>query len=269
VAIRVAPGDRVAAGAPLVDVAYPDGAAAAAAYLAATDQLAAQTTRRAQLEALRHDGLARIGELTAVDVELARLRGERDLATASLRGAGLEPGNARALVDGGGRGTLRAPIAGVVTRVDAAIGQARGPDAPALVAIARAGAHRIEATLARPLPTGAIVRFTPSGGVAVAAALVELEPRAASDGTRRGWFTTTEELRAGQPGRLEVTVADDAVVIPASALVDDAGHAAVWLRDGAAARKVAVEVLARSGGDAIVRGLAATAELRARASEQP
>jgi len=263
--ILTAPGDQVAAGDPLVEVAYPELAAASASYLAASDQLAAHDRRHAQLEALRAEGLARVGELGAVELDQARLRGERDLAAATLRAAGLDPAGARGLVDTGGRTRLRAPIAGVVVKLDAALGQLRAPEGGALVELAAGGVHRVEARLAQALPDGAALVFAPAGGRERPATLVRGEPRRDSDGTARVWLAIDGTgVIAGQPGRVRAIVGGDVVAIPAAALTAD-DH--VWRRAGDRRESVAVTVVARSGADALVKGLAAGDQVAAHAED--
>ncbi|MGN6105838.1 MAG: efflux RND transporter periplasmic adaptor subunit, partial [Kofleriaceae bacterium] len=127
-AVRAQVGATVAAGAPLVDLALPEAAAAAAEYLAAVDQIAAHEQRAKHLESLRQEGLARTGDVAAIELELARLRGARELAATTLRAAGLSLADARALAASGGRVPLRAPIAGTVISVAAVVGASAPPE---------------------------------------------------------------------------------------------------------------------------------------------
>ena len=270
-AIRVAPGDTVEAGAPLVEVTYSEMAVAAAGYLAAIDQLAAQERRHAQLQQLRTEGLARVGDLATVEIELARLRGERDVAAATLRAAGLQPAAARGLAAGGGLSQLRAPIAGVVITVDAAIGQLREPDGGPLVEIAADGARRIEARLTGELPEGAPLEFVAIGGRTRPARVVQRDPLRAADGTTRVWLELEGEgpLAIGEPGRLRAVVGDDVVVVPAAAVARDAAGDHVWRRAGDRRERIAVTVVIRSGADALIRGLRAGDEVAARGGAPP
>lgn len=264
--VLVAPGDEVAAGAPLVEVAYPELAVAAAAHLAAADQLAAQERRRAQLETLRAEGLARVGDLATVEVEIARLRGERDVAAATLRAAGLAPADAPGLVASAGKSPLRAPFAGVVVATDAAIGQLREADGGPLVELAAGGARRIEARITDALPEGAPLRFVAASGGERPARVIRRDPRRDSDGTSRVWLEIEgDDLPAGEPGRLRAVVGEDVVVVPAAAIAQDATGDHVWRRAADGRQRVAVTVVMRSGADALVRGPRVGDEVAARA----
>lgn len=253
--LLVRPGDRVTAGMPLVELAYPDLAATAASYLAALDQLSAYDKRRIQLEALRADGLARVGDLSAVEVELARLRGDREVAAASLRSAGLDPASARGLVDSGGKSRMRAPIDGTVVATDAVAGQLRTPDGGHLVEIARSGGQRVEAQLAVPFPAQAALEFVPLSGPAHAAHLIGEDPHRGPDGSRRIWLEVDGELPTADPGRIRARVGDDVVAVPASSIARDGAGEFVWRRDGDRRVRAAVTILSRAGAEALVRGL--------------
>ncbi len=267
VRVLAAAGDAVEAGAPLLDLACPDLATSAATYLAASDQLAALARRHDQLDALRAEGLARASELASVELDQARLRGERDVAAATLRAAGVDPGGARELVESGGRLKLRAPIAGTVIKLDAAIGQLRSPDSGAVAELSAGGVHRVEARLARVLPDHATFVFVPAGGGERPATLLRVEPRRDADGTTRAWLDVDGSgLSAGEPGRVRAKLGDDVVAIPAGALTADA-H--VWRRRGDQRESIAVTVVARSGADALVRGLAVGDQVAARAEGAP
>lgn len=265
--ILVSPGDTVAAGAPLLDLACPDLATSAASYLAATDQLTALAHRHEQLDTLRAEGLARAGDLAAVALDEARLRGERDIASAALRGAGVDPGGARELVETGGRLKVRAPIAGTVIKVDAAIGQLRAPEGGPVVELSDGGVRRIEARLMRVVPDDAAFVFISAAGGERPAKLLRVEPRRDADGTARAWLTVDGTgLTAGEPGRVRAVLGAEVVAIPAAALTADA-H--VWRRRGDQRESVAVTVVARSGADALVRGLKVGDQVVARADGAP
>jgi len=252
VAVMATLGDDVAAGAPLLELAMPEAATAAAEYLAALDQLAAYQRRGAQLAELRKEGLTRTADIATIELEVARLRGTRDLAAATLRAANLPLRDSIGLAARGGRVVLRAPRAGMVTRLNAVVGAIGSPD-DILVELGGGGSTRIEAALAFPLPPNAEFE-TSIGGVTSSARLVNLAPDRDADGTRRAWFDTDQPLPAGAAGRLRVIMSSGAVTVPASAVATDSTGAYVWKRDGVRSIRLAVEVLVTSGGDALVVG---------------
>ena len=268
-AVRTQAGDAVTEGASLVDVALPEAAAAAAAYLAANDELVAHEQRAKQLEALRAEGLARVGDLATLQLEIAKLRGAREIAATTLRAAGLGLGEARAIAASGGRTSLRAPTSGVVMAVAAVLGASHAPE-EILVELAAGTAQRVEARLPRPLPEGARVEFVPSGGEPIAAHVVSLAPARDSDGATRVWLDLATPAPAGALGRIRGSLPDAAAVaIPAAALAREKNGVFVWRRDGAATRKAPVHVIATSGADAIVDGLAIGDEVAAVAAAVP
>ncbi|MEZ4359434.1 MAG: efflux RND transporter periplasmic adaptor subunit [Kofleriaceae bacterium] len=253
VSIAAVAGDEVAAGAPLLEIAMPEAAVAAAEYLAAVDQLAAQERRNAQLTELRALGLTRTSELAAIELELARLRGARELAAATLRSANLSLGDARALAARGGRTTLRAPRAGRITQLAAVIGAVAAPD-DVLVEVSGGGSTRVEVALSYPLPPSS--RFEIELATETREArLVGLAPDRARDGTTRAWFDVDVAQATGALGRLRVLPPQGtAVLVPATALSRDAAGAYVWRRDRDRPRRLGVQVLVTSGADALVAG---------------
>lgn len=265
--VEVQAGGAIVKNAPLAQVMLPEAATAAGAYLAATQEIDAHERRAVQLEDLRKEGFGRQSDIAGVQLELARLRGARDIAAATLRAAGLEPSSARALVKSGGRTTLRAPIAGTVTAVHAVIGASYPPEQP-LIEIAAGSATRVEARLPRPLPESSVVEFIPVAASAVRATFVATAPEREPDGTTRVWFDLATPVPAGASGRLRVTLGGagaGAVVVPATALLDG-GDTTVWKRDGDVPKRVPVRVLATSGADALIEGLAVGDEVAAIAS---
>jgi cobalt-zinc-cadmium efflux system membrane fusion protein len=252
VAVRTTLGDSVEPGAALVEIAMPEAAAAAAEYLAAQDQLAAYERRATQLAELRKEGLSRAADVATVELEVARLRGERDRSATTLRAASLPVGDSGALAARGGRVMLRAPRAGVVTRLSAVVGATGAPD-EVLVELSGGGSTRVEVALAYPLPPDAGFEVA-IGEVTSRARLVGLAPDRDADGTRRAWFEAEQSLPAGASGRLRVILGRGAVTVPATAVATDGGGAYVWKRAGGPPVRVAVEVLATSGGDALVVG---------------
>ncbi len=253
VAIAAVVGSEVAVGAALVEVAMPEAATAAAEYLAAIDQLDAHQRRAAQLTELRKEGLTRTSDLAAIELELARLRGVRDLAATTLRAANLAVGDARGLAARGGRTTLRAPRAGRITRMTAVIGAVTSPD-EVLVELSGGGSTRVEVMLSYPLPPGSRFEIELTTGTS-AARLIGLAPDRETDGSTRAWFDVDVPLAAGALGRLRVLPPPGTTVtVPATAIATDDAVAYVWRRDGDRPQRLAVRVLVTSGADALVTG---------------
>lgn len=264
--VSTQPGATVTRGTALVEVVLPEAAAAASTYLAAVGELEAHERRASQLEALQKEGLGRQSEVASVQLELARLRGARDTAAATLRAAGLDVAAARGLVATGGRTTLRAPIDGVVVSVTAVLGASHAPE-ERLVELVAGGATRVEARLPRSLPPAATLEFVAVGAPPIAATLVSIAPSREPDGTMRAWFELASPAPPGASGRLRGTLPDSAaVLVPTTALARDATGAFVWKRARDTQARVRVQVLASSGADALVEGLAVGDEVAAVAS---
>lgn len=254
--VKVQPGAAVVKGTVVVDVLLPEAASAAGAYLAAVDEITAYEQRLTQLEALRKEGLGRQSDIAAVQLELAKLRGARDTAAATLRSANLDLGSARALLRSGGRASLRAPIDGTVTAVTAVVGASEPPEEP-LVEIAAEGATRIEARLPRPLPPDARIEFVAIGAAPIAATFVSRAPSREADGTTKAWFELATSAPAGASGRIRATLPSNAgVLVPVTAVEGDGTAATVYRRADTGPVRTSVRVLASSGGDALVEGLA-------------
>lgn len=264
--VSTQPGATVTRGTALVEVVLPEAAAAASTYLAAVGEIEAHEQRASQLEALQKEGLGRQSEVASVQLELARLRGARDTAAATLRAAGLEVAAARGLVTSGGRTTLRAPIDGVVVVVNAVVGASHAPE-ERLVELVAGGATRVEARLPRPLPQAATLEFVAVGSSPIAATLVATAPSREPDGTTRAWFELASPAAPGASGRLRGTLPDSAaVLVPATALVREPEGTFVYKRARDTHSRVRVQVLASSGADALVEGLAVGDEVAAVAS---
>jgi multidrug efflux pump subunit AcrA (membrane-fusion protein) len=273
------PGAAVAKGAPLVEMIVPELAQAAASVAAAEVRLAAYRERQSQLRALRAEGLARVDELADVDMRMAEARADALRAQAVLRVAGLAPTDAPALASSGGVVTLRAPLAGVVTFLDAPMGEARGPGDGPLARLASPGAVRVEGRLGPELPavTDLHYVFLGASGVEVPLQLAALSPSAdARDGLRTAWFdpapgktakTPSEapsatasalaSLVPGVPGVLagRLGASSPELVVPARAVGRRGGRPFVWRRKGDGTEIVPVELALLSGGEALVRGL--------------
>lgn len=259
VRVHVRVGERIARGAPVVDVVMPQLVSAAGAYLAARTRVAAYSRRKAQLERLRAEGLTRLAELADVETRLAEARADHETALATLRVAGVAPDAAADVLASSGAVPLSSPIDGVVVELNGALGETRDPGGPPIARIAGDGPPRIEARLAHPLPAGARFTFITPAGTRYPVRLVSeapvIDPR---DGTRAAWFEplTPVRLSGGMTARLAIQLptAAGAVVVPASAIGHADGGAFVVRRGDGGPGRVSVEVLSSSGVDALVRG---------------
>ncbi len=270
--IHVRPGERVRRGQPLVDVVMPQVVQAAGSYAAATTRLEAYARRKAQLDSLRGDGLVRLTDLLEADTRLSEARAEQQGSLATLRVAQLEADDVPRLLSGTGQVALRSPIDGMVTAVRAALGETRDPGGEAMIQVAGEGEPRIEARFARTWPEeGARYELVAPGGQRVKVTFVARAPAVdPRDGAIVAWFRPPADSRLpnGLAGRLEVGLppASGFAVVPARAVALDGSKAYVVVHRSGVAGRVPVEVLATSGADALVRGLAADEEVAADAS---
>lgn len=258
VSVRTAPGAEVKQGEPLVEVAIPELAQAAASLGAAELRIAAYGERVKQLEQLRAEGLARVEELADARVKLAEAQADRTTAMAVLRTAGQRDSDAPALLKSGGVTSLRAPIAGVVTRVNATPGELRDVGSEPLVELAARAGDRIEARAGREPAAQMEYAFVVPGHAPVKLARQATSPEVESDGSRRTWFTASADpgFAAGQPGVVRVALVDpaSAASVPARALRLTGGRAELVVRRGEQVLTLPVEVLLSSSTIAVVRG---------------
>lgn len=263
VKIHVRPGQSVAAGDPIADVAMMELVRAAAAYSAAGTRLAAYRRRKAQLDQLRADGLARLADLAEVEATLAEAQADQQVAVGTLRAAGAGPGDAGALMASGGALPLRSPVAGVVLEVNVAVGEGRDVGGEAIARVAGRGPVRVEARLSYAPPEGSRFEVVPQGGEALPVRLVATSPIVeGSDGSVRTWFEpeTAVSLPHGAACRLRVLIGAGAgvVAVPARSIGLRAGKAVVMSRK--AGGPVEVVVVATSGADALVKGAIAAGD---------
>jgi membrane fusion protein, heavy metal efflux system len=271
VRVLVRAGERVDKGAPVVEVVMPQVVSAAGAYAAARTRVEAYGRRKAQLDSLRAEGLARSAELSEVETRVAEARADQQTALATLRSAGIGVDEAARTLDGNGALALPSPVNGTVIEVQAAVGESRDGGGRPFARIAGESRPRIEARLSHRLPRDARFEFVVAAGGRHPVTLVSQAPLVdPSDGTTLSWFEPAPEVRlpGGVVGRLRITLPADtlAVVVPASAIDREAGREAgraggraagrtqVIVRHGDLGRRVDVEVLAASGADAVVLG---------------
>lgn len=265
--VRVHPGQRVVQHEPLVDVLMPELLHAAGDLAGEQLKVEAFTRRKAQLEALKADGLARVAELAEVEAQLATARADSQAARATLRASGVSDKLAEGLVTGDGVVSLRSPIAGIVSAVDATVGEVREPAGKPLVTVVGDGEGRVEARLPANASSGARFSFV-VGTQRRHLELVSVSPRLeAADGSRLAWFSVPDGgLPIGATGRVRIGADPAWRVVPARAVLDADGRARVRQRsaDGSAAW-VDVRVIARSGAEAVVEGLGPDAVVAAEA----
>lgn len=241
-AVRVSVGDRVGAGAVLVEL---DPAPFDAAVTSATAAL--QSATRGQERAQR---LVDAGISPRKDLELAI----SDLAQAT--GAASNARRMRTLA------TLRSPISGVVTRLAATLG-ASVDGAASLVEVADPRAVDItlsvSAAEAAQIRTGASVLLTTgpgdaadtlgTGTISSIAAAIDTATRTVAVRVRVA--STARPLRIGESvnGRIALDTRAEAVLVPAAAVVPDGDEYRVFVLDTAnVARVRTVEVGARRDG---------------------
>ena len=224
--IFVAAGDRVSAGAPLVEFER--------APFEASERSAASALASAQHAYDRAVRLTDAGVLARKDL---------DLAGAELAQAQANAVTARRALE---LATLKAPIAGVVTRMTAVLGAPVDASVP-VVAVADPGAldllFSVSPADAAVVPRGATVSVTagedahgePVGDATVTdvGAMVDSVNRAVL--VRARMTRSQRPLRIGETvfGRITVGTQKDAVVIPAAALVPEGEGYRVFVVDSA------------------------------------
>ncbi len=246
------PGDTIAKDGAIARVIMPEVDAAVATVRATETSLAVLSKRRSQLGSLEGEGLVRASDLTALDLDIARLFGEKVRAESILKGAGLTSG---------GIITLRSAVAGVVTEVAATQGELRRPEDGPIARIRSHGGQRIEATFSTlPMRDGQYT-FRAANEPPVGVKLVNVVPKAAGVGYV-AWFEPHERVAIPlvSEGRIAIhPIADpSARVVPSSAVGLLGTSRFVVIRAGAATTStstvVAVEIVRIVSSDAVVRG---------------
>lgn len=266
--VMVQPGDRVRVGDPLAEVEAPDVLRALGTRDAAAARMAPLRAWRDELVAQRDAGLVRSSELRDVQARLGEAEAERIRAESDVRASGFAPADLRALARGG-HTLLRAPIEGVVQRVEMIPGRVVDPGGGALAVIVAPRPVRVEVRLHDAWPAGAALRFEPAHGTPV-----DLDPTPLAEtvdpetGARLLWLRPRGEtsMLAGILGRVVLRGAPgDAVTVPARALRRRDGAASLFVREGDNPRARRVSVLAVNAAEAVVTGVAAGAEVLAEA----
>ncbi len=256
--VAVRRGEEVRAGALLASL--DDGAAAAAAKQGEAAVAAAQ----AQL-ALAEDAFGRVARIReqegASEAQAFQARAQRDLARAQLAAAGAQLDQARVNL---AHHHLRAPFAGVVTRVPDGVGITVAPGGP-LVTLVSTRQLVLETSLtqeeAAEVQAGAkVLVVVPATGARTADATVSVVVPAVDAATNRvpvevtvpngdGRFLANAFARAELPRGAERA----AFRVPAAALVQREGGYAAWVAGAdARARALPVRLLAEEGDFAVV-----------------
>jgi len=269
VRIRTRHGQKVALNEPLLDVLMPEAVQAAGALSAANLKVAAWARRDAQLKALEADGLAKNSERAEVEALLVTARADAQAARATLRAAGIGDAQAEALLASDGTVTLRSPIAGVVTDVDARLGEVREPAGKPLVEVAGESDGLVEARMLTEIVSGVPAEFIAPDGITTPLELVSLSPRVETrDGARLAWFKASAgRLISGTAGRVRLHPLESWRAVPAQAVEGDGASARVFVREGEKAVATTVRLVERSGAEAIVEGVPLDAEVAADAAE--
>lgn len=256
--IDVVVGERVAAGTPLVqlDRAPFDAQAQSAEVALTTAEHAYERARR-----LVDAGILARKDLDQAASDQARARSD---AVAARRAQSLA--------------TLRAPIAGVVTRLSAVLGGPADPSQPVvevvdpsaldiLLAVSPAAAARVRPGAAVILSSGQDAGQPPesaAGGEALGTGIVQ-DVAATVDSASRSVMVRARIARPARPlrigetiaGRIVIAVRPNAVTVPTEALVPDGEGVKVFVLDSArVAHATPVTVGGRTAGVAeITRGL--------------
>jgi hypothetical protein len=145
----------------------------------------------------------------------------------------------------------------VVVRIDAPIGETRGPEGEPIARIVGEGAARVEARFSSRPPEGAGFSFVGPAGQAIALKFVGEAPATSGrDGTIPAWFEPAEAMTLPHGTLGKVRVAPDPksklVAVPAAAVTLKDGQAVVVARKSEA--PLPVKVVVTSGADALVEG---------------
>jgi len=247
VSVLVKPGDTVTQGQAMAVVVMPELDAAVAAARAATSSLAVLRKRRQNLATLEAENLVRGGDIAALEVEIARLEGERLRAQAVLASAQLQTP---------GRNELRAPIAGVVVEARGVVGEFRAPDSPPLFRVRARAGSRVEATLlTAPTPNATFSYVVAEQRIPLT--LENLVPSTTGAGFN-AWFSATAqgEIPAGALGRVAITESQepDVWVVPEPAIARDGDSVFVFTKRNGTVERTSVTVIRVVRARAVVRG---------------
>ena len=254
VGIPARPGQHVEKGDAILEVVMPDVLEATASYLGASDRLRVHRERQTELEALLAQSLvdrSRVFEQRAI---VSELEADRARSLAVLQSAGVSAASARSML-AEGKISLRAPIAGIITALDAHLGEVREPASEPFARLAADALSTIEIRSPEAPPNGATATFEAQDGrrfpLHTPASTTAIDP---TDGTHLAWFVTDPPapLPHGLRGRIRFSFSD-AWEIPPTSILKDHARAHVIRRGPSRDENVEVEILAVLGDRAIVR----------------
>jgi Barrel-sandwich domain of CusB or HlyD membrane-fusion len=270
--VHVRAGDTVSAGQKLVVVRMPELVTAAGEFIAAQTRSKAYDSRKRQLNALAAEGLARLDEQSAVDVQISEAHAAAQRARGILQGAGVDPGQAESVVNQQGRVILRSPVKGTVIAMNAIVGAQVDPTGPPLAHVVGAAVGRIEVRLTIEPTANTTFSFLDPTGVICPVELIAMAPGVdETDGSRMAWFKPqcTPAPVPGTRGTLSVRFSSEAGVVrvPARAIARTAKGDFVLKQKGAEGEPVSVTLVLLTGGQALIRSSIAAGD--AVASEIP
>ena len=269
VRLHVAAGDRVKRGQILIEAAMPEVSEAVATYRSAGARLELAEKRHAQIAPLQKEGLLRGAELYELEQSIHELRSQRARSRAVWQAVGLSEAELSA-VERAGLIPLKAPVEGVVVRMEAELGHMAEPGGRALAEVQGEALGRVEASLGFSPPPGSLPVFDAIDGRSVtlssSPAQSLLDP---SSGRLTVWFKPEPEasLPSGLLGKLRLRPGQAKLLEAPSYAVDrDAEGTHVMLDRPAGPTRVAVRVLEdRTGRVVFVAPLAEGTRVRLRA----
>lgn len=272
VSISARAGDPLQRGAPLAELRVPELLQAAASLESISPQLDAYERRRQKLVELQGRGLVQAGEVFDVESGLGRLSAEQALALSTLRAFQVE-GRARRELLRRGTVVLKAPVAGVLTRMDVHLGGVVEAGVP-VAEIMGVGEARIEVTFSGNMQPGVELQFVtdhlPPIPLDVVPVATTTEPQW---GRTVAWFrpSTAAALADGLRGRVLLGSTEAGLLeVPRAALRLHAGSAWVGRRgEDDVAEMLEVEVVRSLGDMALLKSthLKAGDEVTVEASE--
>lgn len=260
--VHVQPGATVARGDLLVTLALPDAIDARGARSAAQLRGRAYSERLARLQELAHEGLARGADIADVRMRLAEAQASEEEANAHLRAV-----SQSGIVMRGDHAELRAPIAGVITNVDAPIGASVDVSSTPLVSIVASHGRRLEARVPFPITSDVHMSWLrDDGGRSILTFVGQAPEVAASDGMQLTWFDSPDVAGvAGSVAALSASV-DNAWIVPNEALAVQATGSELRTREHG---NVHVTELFHLGGSCVVRGPLEAGDYVALRTEHP
>ncbi len=265
----VAAGDRVKQGQILLEAAMPDVSEAVALHRSAGAQLELAEKRHNQIAPLQKEGLLRASELYDLEQSIHELRAQRARSRAIWQAVGLSESELLA-VERAGLIPLRAPVDGVVVRMEAELGHMAEPGGTPLAEVQGEALGRIEANLGFLPPPGSLIQFDGIDGRSLALSSTPaqslLDP---ASGRLTVWFKPQNEVLVptGLLGKLRIRPGSaDLLEAPSNAVDRDEAGTHVMVDAAEGPRRTPVRVLEdRAGRVVFVARLPEGARVRLRA----